>query len=328
MAGPHPAVAAIRLAVRQSLSDLPKGSLVMVACSGGPDSLALAAGTAFTAPRLGLMAGALCVDHALQAGSDEVAEAAAQACRAMGLAPVSVLTASVAGGGNLEAAAREARYAALMAAAETERAAAVMLGHTLDDQAETVLLAMGRGAGLTALAGMTSRRGLLRRPLLGITRAQTLQACQAQELEPWHDPMNLIDGPVFSARARLRQRVLPELEQSLGGGVAAALARTAQQVAADLAFLDDAASQLFLQVTKDGQVDAKALAAAAPALRHRALKLAALHLGADGSALTAAHVKALDDLVVNWHGQGPTDLPGGLRVGRECGKLEALPLKR
>jgi len=236
--------------------------------------------------------------------------------------------ASVAGGGNLEAAAREARYAALTAAAEAAGATALLLGHTLDDQAETVLLAMGRGAGLTALAGMTPRRGLLYRPLLGITRAQTLQACQAQGLAPWHDPMNLVDGPVYSARVRLREQVLPELERALGGGVAAALARTAQQVAADLAFLDAAAADLFAQVTENGRVDAKALATAAPALRHRALKLAALHLGADGSALTAAHIKALDDLVVNWHGQGPTDLPGGLRVGRECGKLEALPLKR
>jgi len=321
MGGPDPAVAAIRLALRRALGEMPPGALVVVACSGGPDSLALAAGTAFTAPRLGLRAGAWCVDHALQDGSDAVAQQAVQTCQAMGLDPTAVLAGSVAAPANLEAAARQARYDALSTAAKAAGATAVLLGHTLDDQAETVLLAMGRGAGLTALAGMAPQRGLYHRPLLGITRAQTAQACQAQGLTPWHDPMNRANGPVYSARAHLRERVLPAMEEVLGGGVAAALARTAEQITADLNYLDQAAAALLSQVTNQGQVDAKALAQAAPALRHRALKLAALQMGADGSALTAAHIKALDDLVVNWHGQGPTDLPGGIRVGRSVASL-------
>ena len=330
MAGPDPAVAALRWAVRQDLADLPNQALVLVACSGGPDSLALAAATAFEAPRLELRAGAVCLDHSLLPGSAAVTQAAQTSCSNLGLSPVIGSSLGLSQGSNLEARARQARYAALEVAAKQTGAKAILLGHTLDDQAETVLLALGRGAGQTALAGMAPRRGLLRRPLLAITRSQTVQACQAQGLVPWLDPTNQADGPLYSARAQVRHKVLPELEKALGGGVAAALARTAQQVSNDLAFLDQAAAALLTevsQVANPNRLDAQALARAHPALRHRALKLFAHRLGADPASLTAAHIKALDSLVSDWHGQGPASLPGGLQVGRECGKLEALPRK-
>ncbi|MCL2802647.1 MAG: tRNA lysidine(34) synthetase TilS [Micrococcales bacterium] len=324
MTGPDPAVAAIRLAVRQSLAGLPVGSTVLVACSGGTDSLALAAATGFVAPRLELKAGAVVVDHGLQAKSDDVANQAAQACRAIGLAPVEVVKVQLKGPANVEAEARDQRYQALEATAAAHQAAAVLLGHSLDDQAETVLLALGRGSGLTALAGMPAARGPFIRPLLGITRQQTERACRALDLQPWQDPMNQLGGPGYSARVLLRQHILPQLEDALGGGVAAALARTAGQVRQDLDYLDSAAAQLLTRVTSGGQVDAKVLSQAKPALRHRAIKQMALEWGADPAALSAAHVKALDALTTAWHGQGAVALPGGVKVGRECGKLVVL----
>src|SRR5690606_20312838 len=111
--------------------------LVLVALSGGADSLALAAATAFEAPRAHLRAGAVIVDHGLQAASTEVAERAAEQARALGLDPVVVVRVQVGSAGGPEAAARDARYAALVETIQTTDAAALLLGHTLDDQAET-----------------------------------------------------------------------------------------------------------------------------------------------------------------------------------------------
>ena len=243
MTGPHPAVAAVRLALRAALHDEPRGALVLVACSGGPDSLALAAGVAFEAPRAGLRAGAVVVDHGLQPGSDEVAAAAAAACRTLGLDPVVVRTVLVVGPGGPEAAARDARYAALAAAAARLGAGAVLLGHTRDDQAESVLLGLARGSGARSLAGMAPSRGVFRRPLLGMPREVTLAACAAQGLEPWQDPTNAA-GPGSPLRSRVRGEVLPVLEEVLGPGVPAALARTADLLREQADALDELAADL------------------------------------------------------------------------------------
>ncbi len=189
MSGPAPAVAAVRVAVRRALVDVPQDATVLVACSGGADSLALAAGLAWEA-RSRQRAGAVVVDHGLQAGSSSVAAAAADACRGLGLAPVHVVRVDVGTSGGPEGAARTARYDALTEVAGQEGAVAVLLGHTLDDQAETVLLALARGSGERALAGMRPVRGLWRRPLLGVRRTTTEDACAALGLAPWHDPTN------------------------------------------------------------------------------------------------------------------------------------------
>lgn len=146
MAAISPSVAAIRVAVRRALAELPADGPVLVACSGGADSLALAAAAAFVAPRSGRTAGLVTVDHGLQAGSAERAEAVARWAEQAGLSPVEVVRVEVAGRpGGPEAAAREARYQALVEVAGRHRAAALLTGHTRDDQAETVLLALARG---------------------------------------------------------------------------------------------------------------------------------------------------------------------------------------
>ena len=318
-------MAAARLAVRAALADLAPGALVLVACSGGPDSLALAAATAFVAPRAGLRAGAVVVDHGLQPASAEVADDAGAACRLLGLDPVQVVRVAVGGVGGPEGAAREARYGALDQVAAELGAPTVLLGHTLDDQAETVLLGLARGSGARSLAGMPARRGVYRRPLLGLRRADTLAVCAALGLVAWHDPTNdgqaLTDGPA-PRRSAVRRHVLPMLEDVLGPGVAVALARSADQLREDADALDDLAAELIAVARAGGAAVAVGpLAAARPALRHRALRLAAIDAGCPPGALKRSHVLAINALVTDWRGQGPVALPGRIGVLRACGSL-------
>jgi tRNA(Ile)-lysidine synthase len=347
----HPDVAALRTAVRDCLADVEPGHLVLVGVSGGPDSLALAAAVSFVAPRAGLRWGAVVVDHCLQAGSATVAERAAEQARELGAGPVEVVGVTVDGPGGPENAARDARRAALVAAACRHGAVTVLLGHTLDDQAETVLLGLARGSGTRSLAGMRPRDGLWRRPLLHVERARTRAVCEELGLSWWSDPHN--DDDAF-ARVRVRRHVLPELDRQLGPGTAAALARTADLARDDADLLDALAARLAedaagrpddaaADATADAAVDAAddsadegapspdagpdesvldvtVLAAAPPALRTRVLRAAALAAGCPATDLTAGHVGAVDRLVTAWHGQRGLDLPGGVvatRTGRQ-----------
>ena len=324
--GPGVAVAEVRTAVRGCLADLAAGELVLVACSGGADSLALAAATAFAAPRLGLRAGGVTVDHGLQPRSAERAEEVAGLLGKLGLDPVrsTAVTVPRAGPGapGPEAAARAARYGALDAAAEDYGAAAVLLGHTLDDQAETVLLGLARGSGGRSLAGMPARRGPYRRPLLAVRRAATSAACAELGLEPWQDPHN---ADFRFARARVRHQALPALEAALGPGVAEALARTAGQLRADADFLDALAATEAERTGGGGRHDASLLAdslAGLPAaIRTRVLRHAAVAAGCPAGALAAGHVRQLDALVTGWRGQRWVDLPGGVRGFRRDGQI-------
>ncbi|MEU6074956.1 tRNA lysidine(34) synthetase TilS [Micromonospora sp. NPDC047074] len=327
MAALAPPVAAIRVAVRRALADLPPGGLVLVACSGGADSLALAAAAAFVAPRTGRSAGLVTVDHGLQEGSAQRAEAVVTWAREAGLAPVESVRVEVAGRpGGPEAAAREARYLALAEVTGRVGAVALLTGHTRDDQAETVLLALARGAGPRGLAGMPVRRDLdgvpLLRPLLEVSREQTRKACALLGLSPWEDPHNA--DPSY-ARARVRADVLPALVRALGPGVLDNLARTARMVAADNTVLDELAGAALAGVRHpDGGLAVPALAALPPAVRGRVLHAWARELGAAPAALSHRHVTALDALVTRWRGQGAAHLPGGLRVLRRDGRLTAI----
>ncbi|QEO10757.1 tRNA lysidine(34) synthetase TilS [Protaetiibacter larvae] len=295
------------------------GPLVLVALSGGADSLALAAAAAFEAPRAGLRAGAVIVDHGLQAGSDAVAARAADQARALGLDPVLVRRVQVGATGGPEAAAREARYAALTAAATELDAAALLLAHTLDDQAETVLLGLARGSGGGSLQGMSPDAGLLKRPLLGIRRAATRQACADQGLEPWDDPHNL--DPSY-ARVRVRERVLPVLEAELGPGIAEALARTAEQSREDGEAFQQQIEEFIEDVCEPAEagiaVSVAALAANPSALRQRVIRYV---VGAEfGVSLSRAQTLEVARLVTDWHGQDAIHLPG-LTARREAGLL-------
>ncbi len=333
--GPGVAVAEVRNAVRACLSDLAPGDLALVACSGGADSLALAAAAAFVAPRLGLRAGGVTIDHGLQPGSGERAANAAALLSKLGLDPVRSAAVTVAparsavgpeasarSAAGPEAAARVARYGALDEAAQEYAAAAVLLGHTLDDQAETVLLGLARGSGGRSLAGMAARRGPYRRPLLGVRRATTSAACAELGLEPWQDPHN---RDFRFARARVRHQALPALEAALGPGVAEALVRTASQLRADAECLEDLAFAESAKIRGYGSdpagLDVGWLRELPAAIRTRVLRDAAIMAGCPRGALTAGHVEAIDALVTGWRGQRWADLPGGVRARRQAGKV-------
>ncbi|MBK5307209.1 MAG: tRNA lysidine(34) synthetase TilS [Frankiaceae bacterium] len=323
MTGPPAATAAVRAAVRRCIADVEEP--LAAAVSGGADSLALAAALAFERPG----SFAFVVDHGLQEGSTQVAARAAEQCRSLGM-EAHVLSGSsgssgictgddrgrsakiLSSGRGPEAAARTLRYRLLEVAAAERAIPVVLLGHTQDDQAETVLLGLARGSGARALSGMAATRGVFRRPLLGLSRDITAKACAEAGLVPWSDPHN--DDPRFS-RVRVRSRVLPVLERELGPGVAEALARTARQLREDADALD-----ALTPLLKD-HVAVEELAALPAALRARALKAWAERL--TGRALTAVHVDALRALVEDWHGQGPVHLPGGVSIRRTEGSLSA-----
>ena len=296
--------------------------LVLVALSGGPDSLGLAAALAFEAAKCGVKAGAVIVDHALQLDSADVAERAAAAARSLGLSPVVVERVIVTeSGAGPEADARDARYAAFERVANQTDARAVLLGHTLDDQAETVLLGLARGSGARSIAGMRAmtQRGslLILRPLLNVPRETVSQSCADQELDPWSDPHN---SDASFARVRVRTLVLPVLEREMGPGVAAALARTASQLAVDADALDALAMNARMLANRASALDVVTLRGLHPAVRSRTIRLWMTDLGADN--LTSTHVDAVDALVTDWSGQDGVDVPG-LRVSRVNGRLVA-----
>ena len=332
MPGPHPATATIRYAVRSALADLSPDAVVLVALSGGADSMALAAAVAFEADKLHLRAGAVVVDHGLQPDSADIATMVGEWAGLLGLAPVEVVRVQVdQGSDGLEAAAREARYTALEDSARRLGAAVVLLGHTLDDQAEQVLLGLARGSGARSLAGMRAHRGTFRRPLLGVTREQTRASCQAERMAWWDDPMN--DDPAY-LRVRAR-RALGDLERDLGPGIATALARSADQLREDADHLDALADSMYYTTgfrapntsnrREPVTVEVAALLEMPRAIRTRVWRRLLIAAGAPGGQVSARHTDECDRLLTDWHGQGPLHVPGDLRVQRSGGMVAIGP---
>jgi tRNA(Ile)-lysidine synthase len=309
----------VRSAVRgflereRAAGGLESGQLA-VAVSGGADSLALAALAIPLAAKLDVRVTALLVDHQLQDNSAQVARKAAAAVLEFGAVEAKILPVVVDGPGGIEAAARAARYAALREALPAN--VLCLLGHTQDDQAETVLLGLGRGSGPRSIAGMRAVEGPWGRPLLGVSRSDTERTCAALGLRPWADPHNL---DAKFTRVRLRSEVLPLLEDVLNGGVKAALARTADQLRDDNDLLDDLAARLLAEARSDNGLAVSILESAPTALRRRALR-SWLAVGD----LTALHLRSVDELVTRWHGQGPISLPGSFAVRRTRGQLVML----
>lgn len=327
----------VRRAVRRVLH--PSHPTVLVALSGGADSLALAAAVAAESAAAKVRAGAVIVDHALQEGSAEVAARAAVQAEGLGLSPVIVRRVSVEEGrssetGGLESAARTARYEALAQAAAEAKATCVLTAHTRDDQSEQVLLGLARGSGTRSIAGIPVARKLAEgvavvRPLLderdAITREITEAACAELDLEPWQDPHNT--DPSF-ARVRVRREALPNLERLLGPGVADALARSADLAREDADALDRLAREwvqgMLVDCAAEPESDAsteraavtlpaQALATLPDALRNRAIRIVAAEFFA--SRLTREHTLSVAALASAWKGQGPVYAPG-LRVTR------------
>lgn len=349
-ASPRGPLRACSLAVRACLTSFIDEAgappALVVGLSGGADSLALALTTIDVAARAGIPVITVTVDHGLREGSAEEARRVADLAASLGARAV-VETVTVDGPGGPEGAARDARRAALRAVGVRE-GAPILLGHTMDDQAETVLLRLARGSGpssLRAIAPLSREADGVTwlRPLLTLRRSDTEGACAQAGLAPVHDPTNDVDGPWRAAdgsplrRSALRHEAIPALASALGVDPVPALARTAALCAED----DDALSDRARELTAAARVAAARVAAARVAddtdpgdgeapvalavasLRGapRAVRTRALREGAQAAgirALSSTHVDAIDDLVVAWRGQGPIHLPGGLafRVGR------------
>ena len=319
--GLHPAVAAVRQGVRRSLADLATGSTVLVACSGGADSLALLSATVFEARKVGVRVVGVTIDHALQDGSADHATHVVGQMATMGADETATAGVQVDSAGlGVEAAARHARYTVLEQLREHFGAARVLLGHTRDDQAETVLLGLTRGSGGRSLAGMRRSFDHYDRPLLDVARADTVAACLAEDIEFWEDPHN--SDPGFT-RVRVRKSVLPMLEDQLGPGVAATLARTADQVRDDVEALDALAAAAYDELGADG-VPLPLLREHPRAIASRVLRLAALDAGAIDAELFHVHVAALLDLVSGAI-RGEVQLPGHVTAYRKDGHLRFRP---
>lgn len=329
--------------------------LVLVACSGGRDSMALAAVSHIVCTSMGVRCGAVIVDHGLQAGSERVAGEAADRCRALGLGPVIMRNATVqARGEGLEAAARQARYDELCAAAHESGAIAVLLAHTMDDQAETVLIGLLRSRGVDALAGMpqvfTRSDATFARPLLTLTRAETTGICEDLGVEYWDDPTNgdAVDGELpndYPLRSRVRHDLLPAIERFAGFNVTRHFAESARLARMDKEYLDQRSDEVMGEAV--AAVDWPALSAAVSTDAPRAcvagdtndsshgiglmisvkriarepeairLRVIAHALSQAGVNASAAQIAAIDRLVVDWHGQGGVSLPRGYSANRK-----------
>lgn len=329
--------------------------LVLVACSGGRDSMALAAVSHIVCTSMGVRCGAVIVDHGLQAGSERVASEAADRCRALGLGPVIVRNTTVqARGEGLEAAARQARYNELCAAARESGAIAVLLAHTMDDQAETVLIGLLRSRGVDALAGMPqvfTRSGVtFARPLLTLTRDETTGLCEDLGVEYWDDPTNgdAVDGELpddYPLRSRVRHDLLPAIERFAGFNVTRHFAESARLARMDKEYLDQRSDEVMGEAvttvdwpassaavstdtpracaaddTNDSShgiglmIGVKRIAREPEAIRLRVIAHALSQAGVNAS---AAQIAAIDRLVVDWHGQGGVSLPRGYSANRK-----------
>ena len=307
----------IRLALRRELADIEPGDTVIVAASGGADSSALAAALLLESRSRSITPIAAIIDHGLQENSADIAHEAKQRLIAFGYSHVEIRRINVEITDGMEASARRARYAALNEIAAMHKASAIFLGHTKDDQAETVLLGLARGSGTRSLSGMAQRIDNYRRPLLSITRAETEAACNEAGIDFWRDPHN---QSMEFTRVRVREIVLPTMEREIGPGIADALARSARLLRDDADALDQWADEVFDELDPNA-LDIAPLENLPRAIRTRVLRKAIYLAGAPSGSLTAEHIDGVEALITAWKGQGPISLPGGVTAERISGRL-------
>ncbi len=306
------ATVALRNAVRPYLEKLEAGDKFLVAVSGGADSLSLAKALIIESQPLALQPIAITIDHQLQAGSELQAQRVENQLKEIGYDQVLVKKVLVSLESGLEAGARDARYAAIGEGVEETKAVKVFLGHTRDDQAESVLLGLARGSGARSLSGMAPENGIYLRPFLSITREESEAACREWGLEFWNDPHNL--NTEFT-RVKVRREVIPYLDEHLDPGISRALVRSA-------ALLRDDADALDLWAEREASdLDCERLAALPRAIRTRIIRRSALSAGATPGQLTFEQVGAIDALICAWKGQGAVSLAGGVKVERISGRL-------
>ena len=314
------AVPAVRNAVRHWLEKYEAGDTVLVAVSGGADSLALAYALAVEAKKLAITVTGVTVDHQLQNQSSVQAEKVVAQLKDFEIeCIVKKVTVDIKDG--LEASARKARYQAIEEVVQQQNAVAVFLGHTKDDQAETVLLGLARGSGTRSLSGMAHHNGIYVRPLLEITRIQNEEFCNEVGLQFWIDPHN---ADSQFARVRVRTEALPTLEKTIGPGISDALARSAHLLRDDADALDHWAKREEIHLNL-ADLDCAHLETLPRAIRSRILRSAIYAAGAPSGSVSAEHVGAVEALISAWNGQGALNLPGGVKVERISGRLSLSP---
>jgi tRNA(Ile)-lysidine synthase len=290
------------------------GGRVLIAVSGGPDSMCLLHSLVRLKRLLRQEMVCFHFDHRLRPGSDRDADYVRAQAKRLGIPFVLRSAESTPGRGeSIEAWARTVRYGALLAALEELGGSLAALGHTADDQAETVLLAMFRGGGLEAISGMRPVSVPLVRPLLEVTREETEAFCRSLRLRPRHDPMN--EDPSFM-RVAIRKEILPSVERALGRGVRSTLARTASHLTQDARLLDTlarvAAERVVVEEGSSRSLRAGPLRDLPTSLSTRIVRRQFIDLGVLPD---AAQVEAVLDLIGRRPGSRRS-LSGGLRAER------------
>ena len=307
----------VRQAVRPWLAQLASDTTALVGVSGGADSMALAVALLLEGNVNQTRIIPVVVDHGLQTNSAEVAASVVEKLKKLGFEDIFTSRAHVTMQDGIEASARRARYQIFQQALETYGTNVLFLGHTRDDQAETVLLGLARGSGTKSLSGMPEVTGPFIRPLLNIESATTDAACAEYGIEVWNDPHNFNEE---FRRVRVRKNILPALEENLGPGISEALARSARLLREDATALDEWAQRIYEDLDPKS-LDVGVLAGLPKAIRSRVIRIAIYAAGAPAGSISADHIVPIEALVTNWRGQGSADLPGGVKVARISGRL-------
>jgi len=309
-------------AVQKLLHDFSPADLVLVGCSGGADSLSLAWCTQVVGKRLDLKVGAVIIDHQLFTNSAEVANKAKEQCVDLDLDPVIIKKVDVEKTNEgIEAAARVARYKAFEEILKETNATALLLAHTQDDQAETILMRLSRGSGAKSLSGMQAVNGKYLRPFLHIRKKIVHESLKLINLEPWQDPANN-DNQFL--RVKVRNELMPKLIEVLGDSAINSLDKTSQLLRDDNQALEEIAQNYWNtnSEVKTMGLNVLDIEKMPKAIRTRIVKIAALEAGAIPGPLTFEHIEAIDALITNWHGQGNVDLPGFIHAQRSDGRIK------
>lgn len=289
---------------------------ILVGTSGGADSVALAIATKLEAKDREVIP--VVIDHGLQDNSVEFTAETVRKLEKLDFKKIETLRVYVEISDGMEASARRARYQAFDTLAKKYDSKTFFLGHTQNDLAENVLLGLARGSGTRSLSGMPEVNGIYVRPFLSVTREITEEVCAENLVTPWQDPHN--QDPQY-ARVRVRNNILPLMENDLGPGISEALARSSKILREDADALDHYADQFIAQ---QDYLSIESLLTLPKAVRARVLRMAIYAAGVPAGTLTSDHLAPVEALVTAWHGQGFTSLPGGVKVERISGRLSLL----
>ena len=299
-------------AVNNLLKDFEPADNILVACSGGADSLALAWTSQVVTKRIGLNLIAVIIDHQLIKESTQVAQDAKKKCEDFGIEKVVIKQIEVKDDKDgLEAAARKARYEAFEESVNEFNAKAVLLAHTQDDQAETMLMRLTRGSGAKSLSAMKEVSGKYLRPFLHIRKQVLVDALEKENISYWQDPANT---NYKFLRAKVRHELMPKLIEVLGESAIDSLDRTSGLLKEDNEALESIALESYEKLNKELKV--QELEKLPTAIRKRVIKIAALNSGVTPGPFSFEHIEAIDALVTNWRGQGNVDLPGFIQASR------------